>query len=119
MSQFEFEPMDIDEIEKEADRIKRKVLIKHPPDEGCIDFYVYKGNFICEKDYDEGDDDAIFDFLDGMEENDRKQLFLIKKNPLGLYFRWHSSIPDKYKKGKEVKIGSEICVVLDSIDFDY
>ena len=117
MSQFEFEPMDIDEIEKEADRIKRKFLIKHPPDEGCIDFYVYKGNFICEKDYDEDDDDAIFDFLDGMEENDRKQLFLIKKNPLGLYFRWHSSIPDKYKKGKEVKIGSEICVVLDSIDF--
>lgn len=119
MSQLEFEPMDMDEIKKEADRIRRKFLVKHPPDEGLIDFYVYKGTFICEKDYDEDDDDGIFDFLDNMEENDRRQLLLIKKNPLGLYFSWGKSIPEKYEKGKEVKIGSEICVVRDSIDFSY
>jgi len=119
MSQLEFEPMDMDEIKKEADRIGRKFLIKHHPDECSIDFYVYKGTFIGERDYDEDDDDGIFDFLDNMEENDRKQLLLIEKNPLGLYFSWARSIPDKYEKGKEVKIGSEICIVQDSDDFSY
>jgi hypothetical protein len=132
MSEFKFEPMDMDEIKKEGDRICRKSSVVKTEEKLNLNYLKHKKvpiisnfkmlntritggqNYVNIPNYysiyrdvlvywDEDKDARILCFIDEMHEVHRKILLSVSERKGTIVLCWNGVIPDLYKEGEEIE----------------